>query len=133
MMLRRAAVALVFLSCLAPAALAEETAYRRVLSCQNDDGRMEVYVPQGVISGSGIDNAKIAKPVTGLYALDLTDAGKGKVLESVRVSLAPDKSAVIVDQYTRKLPPTKVPVAGGTVSFDNRFGTNAKCSAFNEE
>jgi len=51
----------------------------------------------------------------------------------VGVSLTPDKSAVIVDQFTRKLPPTKVPVAGGTVSFDNRFAANAKCGAFNEE
>ena len=46
------------------------------------------------------------------------------------VSLSPDKKSVIVDQYTRKLPPTRVPVAGGTVDFDKRFGTAAKCGPF---
>jgi hypothetical protein len=40
---------------------------------------------------------------------------------------------VIVDQYTRKLPATRIPVGGGTVNFDNRFGTNAKCDAFNQK
>jgi len=52
------------------------------------------------------------------------------MLEPVRVSLSPDKKSVIVDQYTRKLPPTRVPVAGGTVDFDKRFGTAAKCGPF---
>jgi hypothetical protein len=130
---RNAVAALILLSCLSPAALAEETSYRRVLACQNEDARMEVYVPEKLITGIHVDNAHIAMPVVGLYALDLSDAGKGKYLEPVRVSLTPDKSAVVVDQSTRKLPPTKVPVAGGTVSFDNRFATNTKCGAFNEE
>src|SRR5215470_16472767 len=129
---RKAAAALILLSCLAPAR-AEETAYRRVLSCQNADARIEVYLPQSAVSGTGVDNASIAKPVTGLYALDLSDENKGKALEPVRVSLAPDKAAVIVDQFTRGVPPTKVPVAGGTVSFDNRFAAEANCSAFNGE
>jgi hypothetical protein len=47
--------------------------------------------------------------------------------------LSPDQKFVIVDQYTRNLPRTRVPVSGGTVNFDNRFGTNAKCGAFNQE
>ncbi len=35
-----------------------------------------------------------------------------------------------IDQYTRKLPTTRIPVNGGTVDFDQRFGTGAKCGPF---
>ena len=69
-------------------------------------------------------------PTIGYYTLDLSDAEKGKMLEPVRVSLSPDKKTVIIDQYTRGLPPTRIPLAGGTVDFDKRFGTRAKCGAF---
>ena len=38
---------------------------------------------------------------------------------------------MVVDQYTRKLPPTRVPVAGGKVSFDKRFAEDMVCGPFN--
>jgi hypothetical protein len=115
-----------------PATAADE-AMKRVFACKGDDAAMEVYIPQSTVPGGGIADAKLDRPVIGAYTLDLTDAGKGKSLESVRVSLSADKKFVSVDQFTRKLPPTQVPVGGGTVNFDNRFGTNAKCGAFNRE
>lgn len=118
---------------IATPAIAAEEAMTRVLACKGDDSAMEVYIPQSAVTGVGLANAKLDRPVTGAYTLDLTDAGKGKSLEPVRVSLSTDKKFVIVDQFTRKLPPTRVPVGGGTVNFDNRFGTNAKCGAFNGE
>jgi hypothetical protein len=68
--------------------------------------------------------------VIGYYTLDLTDANKGKVLEPVRASLTRNGKTVIVDQYTRKLPPTRIPADGGTVDFDQRFGTAANCGPF---
>ena len=105
----------------------------RVFACKGDDAAMEVYIPQSAVQGAGVANVKLERSVTGAYALDLTDAGKGKTLEPVRVSLSSDKKFVIVDQFTRKLPTTRIPVGGGTVNFDNRFGTNAKCGAFNQE
>ena len=46
--------------------------------------------------------------VIGYYTLDLTEANKGKVLEPVRVSVSADKQTVMVDQYTRKLPVTRI-------------------------
>jgi hypothetical protein len=55
----------------------------------------------------------------------------GKPLERVKVSISGDKTFVIVDQYSRGLPPTRIPIESGTVDFDQRFGTQAKCSAFN--
>jgi hypothetical protein len=112
---------------------AADEAMKRVFACKGDDAAMEVYIPQSAVQGGGVANAKLDRPVTGAYTLDLTEAGKGKSLEPVRVSLSADKKSVIVDQFTRKLPPTRVPVSGGTVNFDNRFGTNAKCSEFNRE
>jgi hypothetical protein len=44
--------------------------------------------------------------------------------------MSADGKTVIVNQYTRSLPPTRIPVAGGTVDFDQRFGTGAKCGPF---
>ena len=118
---------------LATPAIAADEGMKRVFTCKGDDAAMEIYIPQSAVSGRGLANVKVDQPITGAYTLDLTDADKGKHLEPVHVSFSPDQKFVIVDQYTRNLPPTRVPVSGGTVNFDNRFGTNAKCGAFNQE
>ncbi len=93
---------------------------------------MEIYLPQSLIfkAPGETDNILSMPPTIGWYALDLTGALKGKPLEPVRVSISPDKKYLIVDQYTRGLT-TRVPVTGGTVDFDRRFGRNAKCGALN--
>jgi hypothetical protein len=131
-MLRLARFTAAFLAILATQAVAkdpgQEAYMARVLACEGPDAKMEVYVPQSVAFGGGAK--ALDRPAVGYYTLDLTDANKGKMLEPVRVSLSADKKAVIVDQYTRKLPPTRIPVAGGTVDFDKRFGTAAKCGPF---
>ena len=101
----------------------------RVLSCAGPDARMEVYLPQS-IALAGDSAVRAMRPTIGYYTLDLTDAEKGKMLEPVRVSMSPDKKMVVIDQYTRGLPPTRIPLAGGTVDFDKRFGTRATCGAF---
>jgi hypothetical protein len=49
------------------------------------------------------------------------------------VSMTADGKTVIVNQHTRGLPPTKIPVGGGTVDFDQRFGTGAKCGPFQSQ
>src|SRR5262245_4140876 len=89
-----------------PAAAAEEP-LRRVLVCAGPDASMQVYIPEALVSGRGADSVDLSKPATGLYALDLSGAGKGKVLEPVRVSLADKGKTVVVDQFSRGLPPTK--------------------------
>ena len=132
-MRRIVTLAVLIMTALVVSATSAEVAMTRVLSCKGDDAKMEVFLPQTIIKGRGVTNIELAQPVVGAYTLDLTEAGKGKNLEPVRVSLAADKKAVIVEQYSRGLPPTRVPVSGGTVNFDNRFGTNAKCGAFNSE
>ena len=102
----------------------------RVLACKGEDARMEVYLPQSIaLDPAKLKNA-LTKPVIGYYTLDLTSAGKGKPLEPVKVSTTADGKTVIIDQYTRGLKPTRIPVDGGTVDFDQRFGTGAKCEAF---
>jgi hypothetical protein len=112
----------------------------RMLSCEGESARMELYLPQSAVFGDrapaesfGSHQMRPGESVIGYYALDLTDANKGKMLEPVRVMLSADKKTVIVDQYTRSLPPTRIPVAGGTVDFDQRFGTAAKCGPFRSQ
>jgi hypothetical protein len=102
----------------------------RVIACNGDDARMEVYLPQSIMLDPAKAKTALAKPVIGYYTLDLTSVGKGKSLEPVKVSMTSDGKTVIVDQYTRGLKPTSIPVGGGTVDFDQRFGTGAKCGAF---
>ncbi|MBR0697691.1 hypothetical protein [Bradyrhizobium lablabi] len=107
----------------------DEGAMMRMLACEGEGVRMEVYVPLAV-AGHGM---RAGQTVAGYYALDLTDANKGKPLEPVRVTMSADKKTVIVDQYTRGLPPTHVPVGGGTVDFDQRFAKSAKCGPFQSQ
>ena len=114
-------------------ASAAEVAMRRVFSCVGPDAKMEIYIPESLWSGLGVQNAKLDKQATGAYILDLTDAGKGKMLEPVHVQYSNDKKSVVVTQYTRGLPPTTIAVGGATVDFDQRFGTQAKCGPFNQE
>jgi hypothetical protein len=102
----------------------------RVLACDGVDAKMEVYLPQSLVN-KGFPAVRKMQPTIGWYTLDLTSAEKGKVMEPVRVSISADGKTVTVNQYTRGLPPTAIPVAGGTVDFDQRFGTQAKCGLFN--
>jgi hypothetical protein len=105
----------------------------RMMSCEGQGASMELYLPQSVIftnRGSETSGMQAGQTVIGYYALDLTEANKGKPLEPVRITLSADKKTVIVDQYTRGLVPTRIPVKGGTVDFDQRFGTGAKCGPF---
>ncbi len=102
----------------------------RVLACEGPDAKMEIYLPQSIVFGKTPLAQALAKPVIGYYTLDLSEALKGKPLEPVKLSMTADGAAVIVNQYTRGLPPTRIPVKGGTVDFDQRFGTAAKCAPF---
>jgi len=102
----------------------------RMMACEGDSAKMELYLPQSAVEGAGM---QAGQTVIGYYALDLSDANKGKPLEPVRVTMSADKKTVTVDQYTRGLPPTRIPVKGGTVDFDQRFGTGAKCGPFQSQ
>ena len=105
----------------------------RVLVCEGPDAKMEVYLPQSIVFGKAPMAQALARPVIGYYTLDLTEARKGKPLEPVKVSMTADGATVIINQYTRGLPPTRIPVKGGAVDFDQRFGTAAKCGPFNNK
>ncbi|MGA8616802.1 MAG: hypothetical protein WB760_34915 [Xanthobacteraceae bacterium] len=95
--------------------------------------RMEVYIPQSTVFGTVLVAHALAHPVIGYYTLDLSAQNKGKALEPVKVSMTADGKTVIVNQYTRGLPPTRIPSGGGTVDFDQRFGTQAKCGPFQSQ
>src|SRR6476660_707865 len=112
---------------LAPApSSAQDGAFARVLQCKNEDARVELYIPSD-IAHAGNDWKALEKTTAGYYALDLSDAGKGKPLEPVRITLTKDRRGLIVDKYTRGLPPSTVPLKGGKVSFDKRFAENLAC------
>ncbi len=103
----------------------------RMLACGGPDAKMEVYLPESaVMSGKAQMVQALSRPVIGYYTLDLTEANKGKLLEPVRISMTADGKTVVVNQYTLGLPRTRIPVGGGTVDFDQRFGTKAKCGPF---
>jgi hypothetical protein len=129
-----AALALILVGAFAVGAAAKDPgdgAYMiRMLVCEGSDAKMELYVRQSIVFGATPLARALAQPVIGYYALDLRGANKGKPLEPVKVSMTADGKTVIVDQYTRGLPPTRIPVDGGTVDFDQRFGTRAKCGPF---
>jgi hypothetical protein len=111
----------------------QESYMVRVMLCEGPDAKMEIYLPQSIALSPDAKVRAMERPVIGYYTLDLTAARKGKVHEPVRVGFSADKKTLIIDQYTRGLPPTGIPVAGGTVDFDKRFGTQAKCNAFNTQ
>jgi hypothetical protein len=123
------------LLCLMPLAAAakdpgQDSYMIRMLACEGPDAKMEVYIPQSIALDRNTLKRALAEPVIGYYTLDLTEANKGKPLEPVKVSMSADGKTVTVNQYTRGLPPTRIPVTGGTVDFDQRFGTSAKCGPF---
>ncbi len=115
----------------------------RVMKCSDPYLTVEIYLPDknifkypapANISAHEYMLATLLsmQPTIGWYALDLSDSGKGKSLEPVRVSVAPDKKAIIVDQYTRgsaanRIPPTSVPISGGVVQFDAKWASHVKC------
>jgi hypothetical protein len=59
----------------------------RVLACDGVDAKMEVYLPQSLVT-KGYQAVRKMKPTIGWYTLDLTSAEKGKVMEPVRVSMS---------------------------------------------
>jgi hypothetical protein len=109
--------------------LSAQEAYNRVFLCDGDGVKMEIYIPE---SASRDFALKDGRPVLAWYALDLSDPdlNKGKSLEAVLVRYAEDKRALILYQFTRGLPLTVIPMGGGVVNFDNRFGSDAKCGPF---
>ena len=109
--------------------LSAQEAYTRVFLCDGDGVKMEIYITE---SASRDFALKDGRPVLAWYALDLSDPdlNKGKSLEAVLVRYAEDRRALILYQFSRGLPLTVIPMGGGVVNFDNRFGSDAKCGPF---
>jgi hypothetical protein len=137
--MKRLALMAIFCLLATPAAAkdpGDESYMIRIMSCEGPNASMEIYLPQSIVFKPGtamLSNILAMQPAIGWYALDLTGYMKGKPLEPVRLSISPEKKFLIVDQYTRGHPPTRIPVAGGTVDFDQRFGNKAKCGALNSQ
>ena len=131
--MKLSAAAVGLMASLIASQLSAQEAYTRVFLCGDDDGvKMEIYLPESAVRDFGL---KDGSPVLGWYALDLSDPdlNKGKSLEAVLVRYAQDKRALILYQFTRGLPLTAIPMGGGVVNFDNRFGTGAKCGPYERQ
>jgi hypothetical protein len=103
----------------------------RIFVCKGSDATMEIYAPQSLVLKRNIEKQGLGGTVTGLYALDLTESKKGKVLEPVRLRSTKDNRSIVIEQFTRKgLKPATIPLAGGILDFDQRFGAGARCEAF---
>ena len=134
-MMRIAALALMFAEAFSgPVAAKDPTdadwMIRMMVCTQQNSPNMEVYLPQSIVFGKKPLAEALAHPVIGYYTLDLTGANKGKPLEPVKISMTADGKTVIVNQYTRGLPPTRIPVGGGTVDLTIASPPNAKCGPF---
>jgi hypothetical protein len=124
------AAALGLMGSLLASQLAAQEAYSRVFACEGPDAKMEIYVPDSALRRDS--TLKSGRPVLGFYALDLSDPdlNKGKALEVVLVRFAEHRRVLIVNQFTRGLPMTAIPIDGGVVNFDNRFASDDKCGPF---
>ena len=100
----------------------------RVLTCKGN-ADIEVYMPDSAITKMGAE-FKVEKPVDGLFTLDLSPANKGKHVEPVHISSADGGKSIAIERYSREIPPVKVPVNGGTVDFDHKWGEDASCGPF---
>jgi hypothetical protein len=127
--MKRSVAAAGLMASLIASQLSAQEAYNRVFLCDGDGVKMEIYIPE---SASRDFALKDGRPVLAWYALDLSDPdlNKGKSLEAVLVRYAEDKRALILYQFSRGLPLTVIPMGGGVVNFDNRFGSDAKCGPF---
>ncbi len=134
-MTRIVALALILVGAFGVSAAAKDPSYEaymiRMLDCE--PGYIELYVPQSIVFGTTPLEQALAQPVIGYYALDLSGINKGKMLEPVKISMTADGKTIIVNQYTRGLPPTRIPAGGGTVDFDQRFGKEVKCGPFRSQ
>jgi hypothetical protein len=129
LVIRKSLVLLLALSAL-PASADDET-YVRVMTCKGTDASVEIYLPESAVTGRGTSNVSLATNTRGLYALDLTEAEKGKHLDPVRLRFSGDRKVMIVEQYLRALPAVRVPLGGGVVDFDNRFASGMMCGPLN--
>jgi hypothetical protein len=103
----------------------------RVFVCQGPDATMEIFVPQSLLTKRNVEKQGLGGTVNGLYALDLSGAQKGKVIEPVRLRSTKDNMAIVMTQFTRKgLKPAAIPMAGGTLHADQRSGSKANCEPF---
>ena len=87
--MKLSAAAIGLMASLIASQLHAQEAYTRVFLCNNDDAKMEIYVPESALRDSAL---KDGRPVLAWYALDLSDPdlNKGKSLEAVLVRYAQD-------------------------------------------
>ena len=126
-------IAFSFLACVSVVsdAAAQEQGFARVVYCQNEVGRAEVYLPGSVITAKGRAEVRIGdKTVVGYLAFDFTPVGKNKSMEAVRIHMGNNGSTLVVELIERGSRAT-IPVMGGKVAFPQRLAEEMNCSPLN--
>ena len=82
-MMRLAALSVILVAAFTAGAAAKDPgdgAYLiRMLACEGEDAKMELYVPQSIAFGATPPAKALAQPVIGYYALDLERCEQGQI------------------------------------------------------
>jgi hypothetical protein len=120
--------ALVLTCLLASPAAAQDIGFARVISCKNDAGQAELYLPGSALSKKGKPGLNLGgKTFTGYLAFDFTPVGKNKVMEAVRIRSGNNGSTLSIELIERGSSAT-IPIAGGKVAFPQRLAEDMTCN-----
>lgn len=107
---------------------AQEKSFARVVQCEGEAGRAEVYLPGSAIADKGRAEVQLGtKTVTGYLAFDFTKVGKNKTLEAVRIGMNPGKDALVITLTERGSRSATIPLQGGKVAFPQRLAEEMTC------
>jgi hypothetical protein len=91
-----------------------------IFDCASPSGaKMQIYGPRDL-------NPK-SDAVLGYYALDLSQAGKNHGFKPVRLSFTKDWKSISVERFSRNADPVEIPISGGVVQFDRKWGEDTVC------
>jgi len=108
-----------------------DQSFARVIQCQNDVGRAELYLPGSAMTQQGRLELRLGdKIVNGYLAFDFTPVGKNKTMEGVHVRMANNGGALAIELWERGQRAT-IPLAGGKVVFPQRLAEEMDCKPFN--
>ena len=76
----------------------EDQSFARVINCQNDVGRAEVYLPGSAMTDTGKPELRLGdKTVNGYLAFDFTPIGKNKTLNAASIRLGDNGRTLTIE------------------------------------
>ena len=110
----------------------QDQGFIRVVYCQNEAGRAEIYLPGRWVAGIGKAEFDLRdRGTSGYLTFDFTPVGKNKTMEAVQIRTGNNGAALLVELSERNLRAI-IPLAGGKVNFPQRLAEEMTCKAFNK-